>query len=126
MDGQNITQNTGRKINHEAENGQDETMRKIIQTLLKPNVEVILVKEDVVMTQINIQSDIYSDYLYVLMEYRLGHLYILSVGLSFRDTIRNALWRAAKVGDPQVGDIEKIKRIKAFEEAFSLGGEDNE
>ena len=115
------TQNGTEEIN----NGQNqaEVNEEIIRYLLQPNVETFLVLNGMVMAQINIQNDTYSDYLYVLMEYRLGRLYVLGVGTTFHDAIHNALWRAAQVGDPQIGDIEKIEKIKAFEAAaYGLGG----
>jgi len=119
------TQNGTEEIN----NGQNqaEVNEEIIRYLLQPNVETFLVLNGMVMAQINIQRDEYSDYLYALMEYRLGRLHVIGVGLSIEDAIHNALWRAAQVGDSQIGDIEKIKKIKAFETAaYGLGGEDNE
>jgi hypothetical protein len=110
-------------------NGQNQTgmgnqvTGEIIKNLLQPNVETIFVKDDMVMAQVNIQSDEYSDFLFVLMEYHLGRLYVVGVGTTFDDAIRNALWRAAQNGPEQVGDIEKIQKIKAFETAHGLGGE---
>ncbi len=67
---------------------------QIIQNLLQPNGEVVLVKGEMVMVMMNIQRD--ED-----------------------DAIRDALRRAA-----EAGDAKKMEKIRALEAAHRLGGEE--
>jgi len=100
---------------NQTENGQ---IIQIIQNLLQPNVEAVLVKGEMAMVMVNIQRDEDSDFLYTVLEYHLGRLYVAGVGLDFHDAIRDALRRAA-----EAGDAKKMKKIRALEAAHRLGGE---